>query len=48
MEDLQAMAYPVLRHRVLMNFKADAENITADNVTGELIKIIERPKAILT
>ena len=48
MEDLQAMAYPVLRHRILMNFKADAENITADNVTTELIKIIERPKAVLT
>jgi MoxR-like ATPase len=48
MEDLQAMAYPVLRHRILMNFKADAENITSDNVTEELIKIIARPKAILT
>lgn len=48
MEDLQAMAYPVLRHRILMNFKADAENITSDKVTGELIKIIERPKVVLT
>jgi len=47
MEDLQAMAYPVLRHRVLMNFKADAENITSDQVTAEIIKAIERPKAIL-
>ena len=47
MEDLQAMAYPVLRHRVLMNFKAEAENITSDDVTKELIKVIERPKAIL-
>lgn len=48
MEDLQAMAYPVLRHRILMNFKADAESITADKVTAELIKTIERPKAALT
>jgi MoxR-like ATPase len=47
MEDLHAMAYPVLRHRVLMNFKAEAENITSDDVTKELIKSIERPKAIL-
>ncbi len=47
MEDLQAMAYPVLRHRILMNFKADAENIVADTVTAELLKTIERPKAIL-
>jgi MoxR-like ATPase len=48
MEDLQAMAYPVLRHRILMNFKADAEGITADNVTAALLNTIERPKAALT
>jgi MoxR-like ATPase len=43
-EDIHAMAYPVLRHRILMNFKAEAENITSDRVTEELIKLIERPK----
>jgi MoxR-like ATPase len=44
MEDIQAMAYPVFRHRILMNFKADAENISSDNVTEELIKNIQRVK----
>lgn len=44
MEDLQTMAYPVLRHRVLMNFKADAENVTSDMVAAELIKNISRTK----
>jgi MoxR-like ATPase len=43
MEDLHAMAYPVLRHRILINFKAEAENINSDNVTEELIKAIARP-----
>ncbi|MCW3117080.1 MAG: family ATPase [Chitinophagaceae bacterium] len=47
MEDLQAMAFPVLRHRILINFKADAENITSDDVTKELIKTTERPKVVL-
>jgi len=47
MEDLHAMIYPVLRHRILMNFKADAENVTSDNVTDELIKSVERPRAII-
>ena len=47
MEDLQAMAYPVLRHRILMNFKADAENVKADQVTTELLKTVERPKPVL-
>lgn len=44
MEDLQSMAYPVLRHRILMNFKAEAENVTSDAVTAELLKAIQRPK----
>ena len=47
LEDLQTMAYPVLRHRVLMNFKAEAENVSADKVTDELIKAISKPKATI-
>ncbi|MES2445661.1 MAG: MoxR family ATPase [Bacteroidota bacterium] len=47
MEDLQAMAYPVLRHRVLMNFKAEAENVFPDQVTAELIKVIARSKTAI-
>jgi MoxR-like ATPase len=42
MEDLQTMAYPVLRHRILMNIKADAAEITTDHVTAELLKSISR------
>jgi MoxR-like ATPase len=42
MEDLHAMALPVLRHRVLVNFKAEAENIQSDDVTRHLIKVIGR------
>lgn len=45
LEDLQTMAYPVLRHRVLMNFKAEAEDVSSDSVTDELIKAISKPKA---
>ncbi len=47
MEDLHAMAYPVLRHRVLMNFKADAENIISDDVTAALLKEVRRPETIM-
>ncbi|MCG2617971.1 MoxR family ATPase [Terrimonas sp. NA20] len=46
MDDIQTMAYPVLRHRVLMNFKAEADNISSDKVTEELIKVIGRPKTL--
>jgi MoxR-like ATPase len=44
MEDIQSLAYPVLRHRILLNFKADAEQITTDKITETLIKNIERPQ----
>ena len=43
MEDLHAMAYPVLRHRVLTNFKAEAENIDSEEVTRVLLEKTERP-----
>jgi MoxR-like ATPase len=41
-EDIHAMALPVLRHRVLLNFKAEAERISSDDVTRHLIKAVER------
>jgi MoxR-like ATPase len=44
MEDLHSMDYPVLRHRILVNFKAEAENVSSDQVTSELIKSVERSK----
>ncbi|WP_299288632.1 MoxR family ATPase [uncultured Mucilaginibacter sp.] len=47
MEDIHNMAFPVLRHRILMNFKAEAENVSSDMVAAELIKAIERPKVIV-
>ncbi len=40
-EDIKSLAYPVLRHRIAMNFRAEAENITADQVVGELLKSIK-------
>ena len=47
LDDIQAMAYPVLRHRVLVNFRAEAENIHADDVTAMLLKEVERPRGKL-
>ncbi|WP_338039079.1 MoxR family ATPase [Maribacter litopenaei] len=37
MEDLKKVAYPVLRHRVIVNFRAEAEGIDSDSVTKELL-----------
>jgi MoxR-like ATPase len=37
-EDVQAIAKPVLRHRIVRNFKAEAEGITVDNIIEKLMK----------
>ncbi|USH01732.1 MoxR family ATPase [Grimontia kaedaensis] len=37
-EDVQAMAYPVLRHRLLLSYEAQAESIAADAVVTHLIE----------
>jgi len=36
-EDVQAIAKPVLRHRIVRNFKAEAEGITVDNLIGKML-----------
>ena len=41
LEDLQSVTLPVLLHRVLVNFRADAEGITSDTVTKEIFKAIQ-------
>ncbi len=38
--DVQAVAFDVLRHRVLISFEAEAEGMTADDVIRELLKLI--------
>ncbi len=36
-EDVQSVAKPALRHRILRNFKAEAENITVDYIIEQLM-----------
>jgi MoxR-like ATPase len=39
-EDLEHVAFPVLRHRILMNFRAEADGITPDETTKRLIDVV--------
>jgi MoxR-like ATPase len=39
-DDIQKVAFPVLRHRILMNFKAEAEGVTPDHITTRLLDAI--------
>ncbi len=41
-EDVQQVAYPVLRHRILTNFNAEADGIGSNEVIGLLLKEVPR------
>lgn len=36
-EDIRALALPVLRHRILVNYRAEAEGVTVDNIVERLL-----------
>ena len=35
------LAYPVLRHRILLNYRAEAEGVTVETVIGKLIEAVK-------
>jgi len=44
-EDVKALAYPILRHRILLNFHAESERVKPDDVIRRLIETIPEPKS---
>jgi MoxR-like ATPase len=44
-EDIRALAHPVLRHRVLTNFRAESEGVTSDAIIDELLTAVPVPKS---
>ena len=46
-EDVQALARPVLRHRVLVNFTAQSEKVTTDSLIGRLLESVPLPRSSL-
>ncbi len=43
-DDVKAVAYPVLRHRLVTTFNADAEGVTTDDIITRLIKAVVLPQ----
>src|SRR5690606_33149718 len=39
-DDVRSVAAPVLRHRVITNFNAEADGITADEIVRRLLELI--------
>ncbi|MEO2016642.1 MAG: AAA family ATPase [Fuerstiella sp.] len=42
--DIQALAKPVMRHRILPNYRAEAEGITTEVIVDRLLEHVEHPK----
>jgi len=41
-DDIQAVALATLRHRLILNFEADAEGITTDHVIAQILKDVPK------
>ncbi len=46
-DDIQAVAMPTLRHRLILNFEAEAEGITTDHVVAQILKDVPKDVAVL-
>lgn len=46
LDDLKHVALPVLRHRIIINFRAEAEGITSDMVTDHLLTNTDIPSKV--
>jgi MoxR-like ATPase len=44
-DDLRALAAPVLRHRILMNYRAEAEGASVETIIQRLIEAVPEPAA---
>jgi MoxR-like ATPase len=44
-EDIQTLAYPVFRHRILTNFHAESEGIKSEDIIKRLLEVVPLPKS---
>ena len=43
MDDIRTLAYPTLRHRILLNYRAEAEGVNVEKVIGRLLETVKAP-----
>ncbi len=44
-DDIRALAHPVMRHRVLINFHAQSEGMTTDAIVDKLLESVPAPRS---
>jgi MoxR-like ATPase len=42
-DDIRRLALPVLRHRILINYRAEAEGISVEHIIARLVEVIRMP-----
>ena len=42
-DDVKAMAYDVLRHRILLSYEAEAEDVTSEKIIEEILETVNLP-----
>ena len=42
-EDVRAVALPALRHRVLLNFEAEAQRVDSDAILARILEWVPEP-----
>ena len=42
-EDIQAVAMSVLRHRIILTYEAEAEDVTTDDIVQQVLDVVEIP-----
>jgi len=42
-EDIKTVIYPVLRHRIILNYQAEAEKVSGDDIINEILKQVKVP-----
>lgn len=42
-DDVKAVVYPVLRHRIALTYQADAENMTTEQVIAKILATVQAP-----
>ena len=43
-EDVRALFVPILRHRVLLNFHAESEKVSTDDVLNQILEVKPAPR----
>ena len=43
-QDIQALTRPILRHRILLNFQAESDKLTQDDILKKLLEAVPVPR----